>query len=912
MKKAMLSVLLALVLCLTVFVLPASAADNGIGVLQVADTAQTGEGMDHFINWFKSSKDGKYYLLLPSSYDKSSLTVSFSASDAVYCGETELVSGEITDVFAGGSAVLTCGGNSYQVVVLDGGATGSVFINTESGSLDAVHADKEYKEPGTVRVIDENGESMYDGALDYIKGRGNSTWGAAKKPYNIKLGKKADLFGMGKAKKWCLLANSSDATLLHNQMSYSLAKSLGVETTSDVIPVGLYVNGNYMGAYSITEKVEIGENRVDITDLEKLTEAVNEKELDRYALGGDQRTTQKGTYQYVKIPNNPEDISGGYLLELEKVYRYVNEDSGFISNRGQAIVMKSPEAASKAQVEYMRAYYQEFEDALYSYTGYNSLGKHFSDYIDLDSIAAMYITEEFGENFDGCSSSFFLYKDVDGKLTAGPAWDFDLAFSTNSRLNTLINRTAPLGDPQSLYIQHCFIDNYDESHKAFLAQLFTHDEFQQTVQRIWNNSFKQLYPDYETGITDASNIVSSQAIMNAIRWNSYGTTNTESILSSYQSRVATMRSFAASRYEYLSQAYDEGTFFVKYDIGDEGTTLVFDTNMYMQGEQATVVCDPVSETDQEHFLYWTANPDGTGTQYRAGDTLTVSGNVNLYAKWEDHILAADPDGTETCTVCAKTYHNGELIPDGWFENSYFKNHLRLSGIQNVEAPDGSGSYYYDFGDDGQLKDKFTGIFNGYYYSEGLLAKNAGIIKLDGSYYYIGQRGQVYANGTLTITQDKTNDLLPAGKYTFAEDGRIILKQGIIDGFYYVDGTIKKGAGVIKLDGSYYYIGQRGQVYANGSLYLKAEMTNGYFPAGRYTFAADGKIVLKQGIVDGFYYIDGVLQKNAGVIKLDGSYYYIGQRGQVYANGSLYLNADMTNGYFPAGKYTFAADGKIIR
>ena len=71
-------------------------------------------------------------------------------------------------------------------------------------------------------------------------------------------------------------------------------------------------------------------------------------------------------------------------------------------------------------------------------------------------------------------------------------------------------------------------------------------------------------------------------------------------------------------------------------------------------------------------------------------------------------------------------------------------------------------------------------------------------------------------------------------------------------------------------------------------------------------------MLKQGIVDGFYYIDGVLQKNAGVIKLDGSYYYIGQRGQVYANGSLYLNADMTNGYFPAGKYTFAADGKIIR
>ncbi len=905
------ALLLTLTLCVSVFMIGASAESTGLVSLKIAGAETESETDTGVNNWYLNTNDGKYYLFLPASYDRTALKVWFTASGTVTAGDQELVSGEITDVFASDSVTLSCSDSQYQVVVMDGAQTGAVYINTESGSIDAVHADKEHKEPGTVRVLDEDGSVLYDGALDYIKGRGNSTWNGAKKPYNIKLNKKADLFGMGKSKKWCLLANASDATLMRNHISYWFAKSIGVDVTSDVVPVALYIDGNFMGAYSVTEKVEIGENRVDITDLEKLTEAVNTKELDQYSLGGDQRTLEKGTYQYVNIPNNPEDISGGYLLELEKVYRYINEDSGFISNRGQAIVMKSPEEASKAQVEYMRDYYQQFEDALYSYDGYNAEGMYYTDYLDAESVARMYIAEEFTQNFDGCSSSFFLYKDVDGIITAGPAWDFDLTFSSNSRMNELINKTTPIGDPTSLYIQNCFIDNYDESHKAFLAQLFTHEDFQLTVQRIWNETVNALYPQFVEQIDAYSQKNLSLARMNAIRWNTYRTVNASSIDSSYLSRVNDLKKTADARYSFLAGAYAQDSLFVKYELGEYGEKLIFDTGVYHAGDTVTVANAPVPKANEKHFLYYTTTPDGSGTHYAAGDKVTLAGNTTFYAKWEDHTTAHTDYGTDTCTVCGVTFLNGELIADGWFGERYYKNNVALTGFQTLAAPDGSGTFLYQIDDNGNSEGKFSGIYNGYYYVDGVLTKNAGVIDYQGDYYYIGMRGQVYTGAKLNLSSSVTNGLLAAGTYQFRSDGTIILKEGIIDGYYYERGTVVKGKGVIDYQGDYYYIGQKGQVYTGSSLYLNAAMTNGLLAAGTYQFRSDGTIILKEGIIDGYYYERGTVVKGKGVIDYQGDYYYIGQKGQVFTGNSLYLNAAMTNGLLAAGTYQFRSDGTII-
>lgn len=612
----------------------ASAAGDKIDTFAV-DTASAESALDlGAVRWF-SSYDGNYYLFLPTGTDRSSLTVRFDASADIMCNGEKLTNGSATSVFAEGeSFVLTCGSAKYNLKVFTADNSGTVYLNTESGNMTAVHADKSHKEPGDILILDKDGNVQYNGELDSIKGRGNSTWLSDKKPYNIKLEEKADLFGMGKHKSWCLLSNPSDNSLIRNAVCYDLARAMGVPYTTDSYNVHLYLNGEYAGLYMITEKVDIGENRVDIHDLEGETEDVNEKDLDEYSLGGKQNSREFGSIKYANIPYNPSNISGGYLLETEKIYRYVDEVSGFITNIGQPVVVKTPEYASKAQVSYISRYYQAFEDALYSRTGYNSDGKHYSEYIDVDSLATMYVILEFTANFDGCSSSFYLHKDVGGKLTCGPGWDFDLGLG-HAQSNDLINHVPNVADPNLLYVQTCFIGNHAENRKSLLAQAFTHNDFQEKVQQIWAEKFVPYYPTFRAEIEKARTETTQSAIMNAIRWNNFGTTNTAEITNHYNGHVNIITAYADARYPFIEKAFSKDTYFVKYDIGANGKALIHDTVIYEANDTATVLAAPASKDKNLKFSHWSDTPDDTGNRYKPGDTLTVTDNVNLYAQWEN-------------------------------------------------------------------------------------------------------------------------------------------------------------------------------------------------------------------------------------------------------------------------------------
>ena len=127
----------------------------------------------------------------------------------------------------------------------------------------------------------------------------------------------------------------------------------------------------------------------------------------------------------MNIPNNPENITGGYLLEYDLPDRYVKEVSGFVTSRNQTIVVKAPEYASEAQVKYISALYQDFEDAVFSANGYNAKGKHYTEYIDVASFAKMYVFQEYVKNLDAGLTSFYIYKDKDSDVfVAAPVWDF--------------------------------------------------------------------------------------------------------------------------------------------------------------------------------------------------------------------------------------------------------------------------------------------------------------------------------------------------------------------------------------------------------------------------------------------------------------------------------------------------------
>lgn len=541
------------------------AVDSNVAPHFAVSVAGSGEDPDSVgtVNWWKSDVDGKYYMFMPSGSDLSGLKVWISSSAPVICGEKELKNGETTDAFSGGGEfALSCGGKNYSVVFLASSELPSIFINVPDGGLDRIHADKEHKEKGcSMLAVNEKGKTDYDGKLDSMKGRGNSTWGMVKKPYNIKLESKSKLFGMEKAKAWCLIANYEDKSLVRNQVTYGLGEAIGMKETPDCKNTDLYINGEYKGVYLITEKVEIKKNRVDIYDLEEATEEANEgKELSEFAqkgFGGKFSGFIENRQRWFEIPNDPSDITGGYLLELEVADRYPNEASGFVTKHGQAVVAKSPEYASMAQIKYISSYWQEMEDALYSEDGKNKSGKHFSEYIDTESFAKQYIIQEWSSNWDAGLTSNYFYKDIGGKLVAGPIWDFD-----NALMNTAGRDGTDLTDPTNLHAaKRSLWYNSLMGSKSFKATPniyalgMRHREFVAEVEKQMKEKVvpavsELLDSKYDKYIEKVEN----SAVMNAIRWNYYNTTNEVEILNNYTAEISAIKNFVSERTSFLSSA----------------------------------------------------------------------------------------------------------------------------------------------------------------------------------------------------------------------------------------------------------------------------------------------------------------------------------------------------------------------
>ena len=189
---------------------------------------------------------------------------------------------------------------------------------------------------------------------------------------------------------------------------------------------------------------------------------------------------------------------------------------------------------------------------------------------------------------------------------------------------------------------------------------------------------------------------------------------------------------------------------------------------------------------------------------------------------------------------------------------------------------------------------------------------AGLVEVDGSYYYIASDLKAVKNCTYYVT--KTNDRKPAGYYTFDADGKMVIKNGLVeengDLYYYVDGA-KTAAGLIKVDGNYYYIASSLKAVKNAKHYVFADRANGLKSAGWYWFNEDGTMFL-DGIREEngtkYYYKDGV-KNYAGLIEISGDYYYVKSDCSVVCNRSYYVTK--SNGLMPSATYTFGANGKMV-
>ncbi len=486
------------------------------------------------IAWYKTGSI--YYLFLPSSTDPGALRLWFNAEKITIDGKT-IGNNTVTDALASkGDHNMTMNGSSYLLRVMQSDHIPAVFLTTSSGTMANIDAsaDHSFAETGSMLLTAEDGSVVYNGGLSQVKGRGNATWGYPKRPYQIKLDSKTSLFGMGKAKTWLLLANYYDKSLIRNALVMDMADQIGLKDPVKYVYVDVYANHQYLGNYMFCEKVEVGSNRVDITDLEKATEEQNSADLDTYSRGGDVNSSAAGTYKYYNIPNNPADITGGYLLEFDYAGRYLNEASGFVTNNDVPVVIKSPEYASKAQVEYIRSYVQAAEDAMYSVSGYNSAGKHYSEYLDVDSAVLHYLLEEWCRNPDAGFSSFYIYKDSDlsgdNKIHFDQVWDYDTSFGNLTDLNFGMDGA----------------DKWWAKSVRWFKALFAHEDFAEQVETAYRDTVLPVSQGITAALPDYKNELMASAAMNFLRWDRNAVVNGDTA-SSFSGSIDYLAAFIAAR-----------------------------------------------------------------------------------------------------------------------------------------------------------------------------------------------------------------------------------------------------------------------------------------------------------------------------------------------------------------------------
>jgi len=509
----------------------------------------------------------------------------------------EAVADEVLDLSAvtpGEPITVTADGKRMQLTFREASALPAVYITTESGSLTAIHADKSHKEPGTIRIVEADGSVSYAGDLKQIKGRGNTTWEYEKKPYNIKLMEKADLFGMGASKDWCLLANFRDTSYVRNAMVFDYAMEMGVPNTTDTQSFDLYINGEYQGLYQMTEKMEVGENRLEVPDLEKLNEEANpQKKLSDFPAAVTENTRS------IVLPVTPAERNG-FMLELDFPERWVEEVSGFVTTDGQHVVMKSPEHASVEQVEYVRELVQTFEEFLFAGD------ERYLDYIDLDSWVQLYLVEEIFEDVDCGLSSIYFYV-MDGKLYAGPLWDFDLTMGGSYAVTNPSTLYAAWRERTERYISHWLPELYKQ--ESFLARV------KELYSDGWDAALDELAGKAESYVAN----IADSAAMDADRWGKDHAVTLE--------QGVYLRDYLAARREFLTSIWTEGVEYHRVRLMGNVYTRYYE-NAVKDGDLFDNF--PSLYKEGQKLVGWFHE----GTDEPFDKKAPITEDIFLYAKWK--------------------------------------------------------------------------------------------------------------------------------------------------------------------------------------------------------------------------------------------------------------------------------------
>lgn len=354
---------------------------------------------------------------------------------------------------------------------------------------------------------------LYSNRSIQIRGRGNSTFYMPKMSYRLKFDDKTSLLFDHSENDWVLLANFTDQTLIRNALAYNFAASITDVFQPDTAFVDVYLNDVFLGNYTLTDQIEVTNDRVDI----------------------DEHSTNLDT---------------GYLIEFDRrIWDWPEGTEGidWFNLYGIPYVIKSPdpdgEYYSQSQLYYIESYMAECYNALRNKQDYSEL-------IDEESFIDWFIVEELFKNVDSGYSSVFITKDKGGKLKMGPVWDFDLSTSNPGHLGD------DLRGPEGWYTSL-------EYKNVWFYHLMQYEGFRQHLKEKWNAIYDNQIQDLLNDIYPMADSISKSRYLNFQTWDVIGKnydwyTSTEVYdAKTYEEQVYILYNYLLVRSVWMNQAINE-------------------------------------------------------------------------------------------------------------------------------------------------------------------------------------------------------------------------------------------------------------------------------------------------------------------------------------------------------------------
>ena len=348
----------------------------------------------------------------------------------------------------------------------------SIHLKNESESV------KDSDSDCSVTLINNGKIEIDEKAEIKLRGR-SSNMAADKKSYRIKFDTKQKIFNFkGKEKRWTLIANHFDRSFIRNALAFKISELMKMKFSPRCQPVDVILNGNYQGNYLICDKIEVGKNRVNITEME---------------------TTD------ISEPN----VTGGYLLQIGTggFGRGRSEPNSFKTNKGITGKIEYPEEdeITPEQMDYISEKLNQFEEEIYNGV---------LDSIDLESYSKYFLIEEFCGDPDNVFGSFYFSKERnDDKFYFGPVWDFDLGFDNDRRLY-----------PTSEKPQFClYYGDSAGTTREFVITLISNKNVIEYIKKTWDELRENVLEENVllSFIEERSQYIEESAELNLLKWDNY-------------------------------------------------------------------------------------------------------------------------------------------------------------------------------------------------------------------------------------------------------------------------------------------------------------------------------------------------------------------------------------------------------